>query len=63
MAVNKWDSIVEDALARVLRAAYLDVDIGKECRQNEITEVDVARDEFILRQALFGDKPKTGDAK
>lgn len=63
MAVNKWDSIVEDALARVLRAAYLDVDIGKEYRQNEITEVDVARDEFILRQALFGDKPKTGDKK
>lgn len=62
MAVND-DSVVEDALARVLRAAYLDVDIGKEYRQNEITEVDVARDEFILRQALFGDKPKTGDAK
>jgi hypothetical protein len=63
MAVNKWDSIVEGALARVLRAAYLDVDIGKDYRQNEITEFDVARDEFILRQALFGDKPKAGDTK
>lgn len=51
------ESLVEDALARVLRAAYLDVEIGKEYRMNEITENDVARDESILRDALFGANP------
>lgn len=51
------ESMVEDALARVLRAAYLDVEIGKEYRMNVITENDVARDEWILRDALFGPKP------
>lgn len=51
------ESLVEDALARVLRAAYLDVEIGKEYRMNEITENDVGRDEGILRDALFGPNP------
>lgn len=62
MAVNRdKESIVADALARVLRAAYLNVEIGKEYQMQDITEVDVARDEFTLRQALFGDQP--GEAK
>lgn len=54
------ESLVEDALARILRAAYLDVEIGKEYRINEITEHDVARDEWILRNALFGDDSRKG---
>lgn len=62
MAVNKWDSIVEDALARVLWRAYTDARMEDDGGNPKCYGV-LCEDEKILRQALFGDKPKTGDKK
>lgn len=62
MAVND-DSIVEDALARVLWRAYSDARQEDDGDKESTLYNKVCQDERILRQALFGDKPKTGDAK
>jgi len=61
MAVND-DSVVEDALARVLWRAYTDANMEDDGGKPKCYDM-VSEDEKILRQALFGDKPKTGDAK
>lgn len=57
MIMQSRASLVEGALARVLAAAYLDVEIGREYRMTKRTEADVGADEKLLREALFGRNP------
>lgn len=50
------DSLVEDALARVLLRAYIDASVADGARGDGKSTCDdkVCADEAILREALFG---------
>lgn len=61
MSNQSRESLVEDALARILADAYQMAAIGDDQRIPARMQNDIGKDEEILRKALFGPDPLNGN--